>query len=175
MTGICLKWHLIFLPSFLVVFVCTAHFTSVSPTVLVLLNQIYFFFVTFPNVLFYLFLFLQVEHLPILIDSPKKLDHQLSSDPDNTPVSNAANSDSETDDISQPGELKLVCRLYASLMRFFMEKPGEYSSLRTEANAFTRWRSRPSGFYRFVPHSWESGWLRANVISVLVWRKTRPN
>ncbi|CAG11831.1 unnamed protein product, partial [Tetraodon nigroviridis] len=53
-----------------------------------------------------------VEHLPILIDSPKKLDHQLSSDPDNTPASNAANSDSETDDISQPEkeqEPKLTC------------------------------------------------------------------
>ncbi|XP_056887462.1 polyhomeotic-like protein 2b isoform X4 [Takifugu flavidus] len=53
-----------------------------------------------------------VEHLPILIDSAKKLDHQLSSDPDNTPVSNAANSDSETDDISQPEkeqEPKLTC------------------------------------------------------------------
>lgn len=57
---------------------------------------------------YFLFSFHQVEHLPILIDSPKKLDHQLSSDPDNTPVSNAANSDSETDDISQPGEPKHV-------------------------------------------------------------------
>uniref|UniRef100_A0A3P9PC88 Polyhomeotic homolog 2b (Drosophila) n=1 Tax=Poecilia reticulata TaxID=8081 RepID=A0A3P9PC88_POERE len=36
-----------------------------------------------------------VERLPILIDSPKKLDHQLSSDPDKTPVSNAANTDSD--------------------------------------------------------------------------------
>uniref|UniRef100_A0A674MSN4 Polyhomeotic homolog 2b (Drosophila) n=1 Tax=Takifugu rubripes TaxID=31033 RepID=A0A674MSN4_TAKRU len=49
-----------------------------------------------------------VEHLPILIDSAKKLDHQLSSDPDNTPVSNAANSDSETDDISQPGDTRHI-------------------------------------------------------------------
>lgn len=46
----------------------------------------------------------QVERLPILIDSPKKLDHQLSSDPDKTPVSNAANSDSEPEDMNQPGE-----------------------------------------------------------------------
>lgn len=46
----------------------------------------------------------QVERLPILIDSPKKLDHQLSSDPDKTPVSNAANSDSEADDMNPPGE-----------------------------------------------------------------------
>ncbi|XP_029989544.1 polyhomeotic-like protein 2b isoform X2 [Sphaeramia orbicularis] len=43
-----------------------------------------------------------VERLPILIDSPKKLDHQLSSDPDKTPVSNAANSDSEPEDLNQP-------------------------------------------------------------------------
>ncbi|XP_041637368.1 polyhomeotic-like protein 2b isoform X2 [Cheilinus undulatus] len=53
-----------------------------------------------------------VERLPILIDSPKKLDHQLSSDPDKTPVSNAANSDSEPEDINQPDkeqEPKLTC------------------------------------------------------------------
>lgn len=62
----------------------------------------------------FFFFFHQVEHLPILIDSPKKLDHQLSSDPENTPVSNAANSDSETDDISQPGKLEHDCRPYAS-------------------------------------------------------------
>uniref|UniRef100_A0A3B5MCD6 Polyhomeotic homolog 2b (Drosophila) n=1 Tax=Xiphophorus couchianus TaxID=32473 RepID=A0A3B5MCD6_9TELE len=49
-----------------------------------------------------------VERLPILIDSPKKLDHQLSSDPDKTPVSNAANTDSEPEDINQP-EPKLTC------------------------------------------------------------------
>lgn len=42
--------------------------------------------------------------MPILIDSPKKLDHQLSSDPDKTPVSNAANSDSEPEDMNPPGE-----------------------------------------------------------------------
>ncbi|KAM3878548.1 polyhomeotic-like protein 2b [Diretmus argenteus] len=43
-----------------------------------------------------------VERLPILIDSPKKLDHQLSSDPDKTPVSNPANTtDSEPDDMNQ--------------------------------------------------------------------------
>lgn len=46
----------------------------------------------------------QVERMPILIDSPKKLDHQLSSDPDKTPVSNAANSDSEPEDMNPPGE-----------------------------------------------------------------------
>lgn len=46
----------------------------------------------------------QVERMPILIDSPKKLDHQLSSDPDKTPVSNAANSDSEPEDLNPPGE-----------------------------------------------------------------------
>lgn len=46
----------------------------------------------------------QVERMPILIDSPKKLDHQLSSDPDKTPVSNAANSDSEPEDLNHPGE-----------------------------------------------------------------------
>uniref|UniRef100_A0A672FA32 Polyhomeotic homolog 2b (Drosophila) n=1 Tax=Salarias fasciatus TaxID=181472 RepID=A0A672FA32_SALFA len=51
-----------------------------------------------------------VERLPILIDSPKKLDHQLSSDPDRTPVSNAANSDSEADDMHQPEkEPMLTC------------------------------------------------------------------
>lgn len=50
----------------------------------------------------------QVERLPILIDSPKKLDHQLSSDPDKTPVSNAANSDSEPEDMNQPGETKRI-------------------------------------------------------------------
>uniref|UniRef100_UPI0037E97461 polyhomeotic-like protein 2b n=1 Tax=Semicossyphus pulcher TaxID=241346 RepID=UPI0037E97461 len=53
-----------------------------------------------------------VERLPILIDSPKKLDHQLSSDPDKTPVSNAANSDSDPEDMSQPEkeqEPKLTC------------------------------------------------------------------
>uniref|UniRef100_A0A8C7YJX9 Polyhomeotic homolog 2b (Drosophila) n=1 Tax=Oryzias sinensis TaxID=183150 RepID=A0A8C7YJX9_9TELE len=52
-----------------------------------------------------------VERLPILIDSPKKLDHQLSSDPDKTPVSNAANTDSEAEDINQPEkeEPKLTC------------------------------------------------------------------
>nr|XP_046238971.1 polyhomeotic-like protein 2b [Scatophagus argus] len=52
-----------------------------------------------------------VERLPILIDSPKKLD-QLSSDPDKTPVSNAANSDSEPEDMNQPEkeqEPKLTC------------------------------------------------------------------
>ncbi|XP_068172195.1 polyhomeotic-like protein 2b [Antennarius striatus] len=53
-----------------------------------------------------------VERLPILIDSPKKLDAQLSSDPDKTPVSNAANSDSEAEDLNQPDkeqEPKLTC------------------------------------------------------------------
>uniref|UniRef100_A0A3Q3GLD8 Polyhomeotic homolog 2b (Drosophila) n=1 Tax=Labrus bergylta TaxID=56723 RepID=A0A3Q3GLD8_9LABR len=54
-----------------------------------------------------------VERLPILIDSPKKLDHQLSSDPDKTPVSNAANSDSEPEDMNEPemdtAEPKLTC------------------------------------------------------------------
>ncbi|XP_042364881.1 polyhomeotic-like protein 2b isoform X4 [Plectropomus leopardus] len=53
-----------------------------------------------------------VERLPILIDSPKKLDHQLSSDPDKTPVSNAGNSDSEPEDMNQPEkeqEPKLTC------------------------------------------------------------------
>ncbi len=50
----------------------------------------------------------QVERLPILIDSPKKLDHQLSSDPDKTPVSNAANTDSEPEDMNQPGEAKSI-------------------------------------------------------------------
>ncbi|XP_049893786.1 polyhomeotic-like protein 2b isoform X2 [Epinephelus moara] len=53
-----------------------------------------------------------VERLPILIDSPKKLDHQLSSDPDKTPVSNAGNTDSEPEDMNQPEkeqEPKLTC------------------------------------------------------------------
>ncbi|KAM9760004.1 polyhomeotic-like protein 2b isoform 2-T2 [Menidia menidia] len=52
-----------------------------------------------------------VERLPLLIDSPKKLDQQLSSDPDKTPVSNAANTDSEPEDASQPekDEPKLTC------------------------------------------------------------------
>ncbi|XP_068561503.1 polyhomeotic-like protein 2b isoform X2 [Cebidichthys violaceus] len=53
-----------------------------------------------------------VERLPILIDSPKKLDHQLSSDPDKTPASNAANSDSEAEDMNQTEkeqEPKLTC------------------------------------------------------------------
>ncbi|XP_068598398.1 polyhomeotic-like protein 2b [Brachionichthys hirsutus] len=53
-----------------------------------------------------------VERLPILIDSPKKFGSQLSSDPDKTPVSNAANSDSEAEDMDQPDkeqEPKLTC------------------------------------------------------------------
>ncbi|XP_057700906.1 polyhomeotic-like protein 2b isoform X2 [Corythoichthys intestinalis] len=53
-----------------------------------------------------------VERLPILINSPKKLDSQLSSDPDKTPVSNAANSDSEPEDLNQTEkdqEPKLTC------------------------------------------------------------------
>uniref|UniRef100_A0A1A8BDU4 Polyhomeotic-like 2a n=3 Tax=Nothobranchius TaxID=28779 RepID=A0A1A8BDU4_NOTKA len=52
-----------------------------------------------------------VERLPILINSEKKLDHQLSSDPDKTPISNAANSDSEPEDMNQPEkeEPKLTC------------------------------------------------------------------
>uniref|UniRef100_A0A8C6SSY4 Polyhomeotic-like protein 2 n=1 Tax=Neogobius melanostomus TaxID=47308 RepID=A0A8C6SSY4_9GOBI len=51
-----------------------------------------------------------VERLPILIDSPNKYDHLLSSDPDKTPVSNAGNSDSEPEDINQPDhEPKLTC------------------------------------------------------------------
>ncbi|XP_054639521.1 polyhomeotic-like protein 2b isoform X2 [Dunckerocampus dactyliophorus] len=53
-----------------------------------------------------------VERLPILINSPKKLDSQLSSDPDKTPVSNAANSDSEPEDMNQTEqeqEPKLTC------------------------------------------------------------------
>lgn len=55
-----------------------------------------------------------VERLPILIDSPAKHDHQLSSDPDKTPGSNAANSDSEPEDMNQPEkeqeqEPKLTC------------------------------------------------------------------
>ncbi|XP_056129463.1 polyhomeotic-like protein 2b [Lampris incognitus] len=55
-----------------------------------------------------------VERLPILIDSPKKLDHQLSSDPDKTPVSNPANTtDSEPEELNQPEkdqeEPKLTC------------------------------------------------------------------
>ncbi|XP_061641221.1 polyhomeotic-like protein 2b isoform X2 [Phyllopteryx taeniolatus] len=53
-----------------------------------------------------------VERLPILINSPKKPDSQLSSDPDKTPVSNAANSDSEPEDLNQTEkdqEPKLTC------------------------------------------------------------------
>lgn len=55
-----------------------------------------------------------VERLPILIDSPNKHDHLLSSDPDKTPISNAGNSDSEPEDIGQPEkpqapEPKLTC------------------------------------------------------------------
>ncbi|XP_072237766.1 polyhomeotic-like protein 2b [Leuresthes tenuis] len=50
-----------------------------------------------------------VERLPLLIDSPKKLDHQLSSDPDKTPVSNAANTDSEPEDQPEKDEPKLTC------------------------------------------------------------------
>ncbi|XP_061793501.1 polyhomeotic-like protein 2b isoform X3 [Nerophis lumbriciformis] len=53
-----------------------------------------------------------VERLPILMDSPKKMDSQLSSDPDKTPVSNAANSDSEAEDLNPPEheqEPKLTC------------------------------------------------------------------
>lgn len=53
-----------------------------------------------------------VERLPVLIDSPRKLDHQLSSDPDKTPVSNAANSDSDPDELNPPEkeqEPKLTC------------------------------------------------------------------
>lgn len=49
-----------------------------------------------------------MERLPILIDSLKKLDHQLSSDPDKTPLSNAANTDSEPEDMNQPGESKQI-------------------------------------------------------------------
>ncbi|XP_077948976.1 polyhomeotic-like protein 2b isoform X1 [Gasterosteus aculeatus] len=53
-----------------------------------------------------------VERLPILIDSPRKPDHQLSSDPDKTPASHAANSDSEPEDMNPPEkdqEPKLTC------------------------------------------------------------------
>ncbi|XP_061147925.1 polyhomeotic-like protein 2b isoform X1 [Syngnathus typhle] len=53
-----------------------------------------------------------VERLPILIDSPKKVDSHLSSDPDKTPVSNAANSDSDPEDSNQTEndqEPKLTC------------------------------------------------------------------
>ncbi|KAL6112499.1 phc2 [Pungitius sinensis] len=53
-----------------------------------------------------------VERLPILIDSPKKPDHQLSSDPERTPASHAANSDSEPEDMNPPEkeqEPKLTC------------------------------------------------------------------
>ncbi len=67
----------------------------------------------------------QVERLPILIDSPKKLDHQLSSDPDKTPVSNAANSDSEPEDMNQPGETKTFRQVqqhgFVSLCRTVLE------------------------------------------------------
>lgn len=52
-----------------------------------------------------------MERLPILIDSPKKLDHQLSSDPDKTPVSNAANTDSEPEDMNQPGMTKSITQV----------------------------------------------------------------
>lgn len=65
-----------------------------------------FHFLRFVNMLLISISYHQVERLPILIDSPKKLDHQLSSDPDKTPGSNAANSDSEADDISHPGQTK---------------------------------------------------------------------
>lgn len=55
-----------------------------------------------------------VERLPILINSPNKNDHLLSSDPDKTPVSNAGASDSEPEDIEPPEkeqeqEPKLTC------------------------------------------------------------------
>ncbi|KAJ3602088.1 hypothetical protein NHX12_029848 [Muraenolepis orangiensis] len=55
-----------------------------------------------------------VERLPILIHSPKKSDHRLSDDPDKTPASNAANTDSEGDDVIQhdkddEDEPKLTC------------------------------------------------------------------
>ncbi|KAM6980869.1 polyhomeotic-like protein 2b [Aplochiton taeniatus] len=42
-----------------------------------------------------------LERLPILVDSPQKHDQQLSSDPDKTPGSNPANSDSEMEDLAQ--------------------------------------------------------------------------
>ncbi|CAL8336225.1 unnamed protein product [Lota lota] len=55
-----------------------------------------------------------VERLPVLIHSPKKSDHQLSDDPDKTPTSNAGNTDSEPDDVTQhdkeeEDEPKLTC------------------------------------------------------------------
>ncbi|XP_030229997.1 polyhomeotic-like protein 2b isoform X5 [Gadus morhua] len=55
-----------------------------------------------------------VERLPVLIHSPRKSDHQLSDDPDKTPASHAANTDSEPDDLIQhdkeeEDEPKLTC------------------------------------------------------------------
>ncbi|XP_036806434.1 polyhomeotic-like protein 2 isoform X10 [Oncorhynchus mykiss] len=47
-----------------------------------------------------------IERLPVMMDSPKKLHEQLSSDPDKTPVSNPTNTtDSETEELT-PQELK---------------------------------------------------------------------
>ncbi|KAM9813551.1 polyhomeotic-like protein 2b [Neosynchiropus ocellatus] len=69
-----------------------------------------------------------VERLPVLIDSPRKLDHQLSSDPDKTPVSNAANSDSEPDELNPPGEpLKLHrdCSTFSRPKLTFSDSPVE--------------------------------------------------
>uniref|UniRef100_A0A4W5QRY3 Polyhomeotic homolog 2b (Drosophila) n=1 Tax=Hucho hucho TaxID=62062 RepID=A0A4W5QRY3_9TELE len=48
-----------------------------------------------------------IERLPVMMDSPKKLHEQLSSDPDKTPVSNPTNTtDSETEELT-PQELKV--------------------------------------------------------------------
>ncbi|KAG7242351.1 hypothetical protein INR49_023521 [Caranx melampygus] len=79
-----------------------------------------------------------VERLPILIDSPKKLDHQLSSDPDKTPVSNAANSDSEPEDMNQPEKeqepkYNVGCTKRIGLFRPERSKPTN------------RWRRRSQG------------------------------
>ncbi|XP_015237263.1 PREDICTED: polyhomeotic-like protein 2 isoform X1 [Cyprinodon variegatus] len=106
-----------------------------------------------------------VERLPILIDSPKKLDHQLSSDPDKTPLSNAANSDSEPEDMNQPEkeEPKLTCE-YCGCVDFAYTFKGSkrfcsvvcakrynvgctkrVGLFRPEKNKSSRWRKRSHG------------------------------
>uniref|UniRef100_A0A8C7QLI3 Polyhomeotic homolog 2b (Drosophila) n=1 Tax=Oncorhynchus mykiss TaxID=8022 RepID=A0A8C7QLI3_ONCMY len=50
-----------------------------------------------------------IERLPVMMDSPKKLHEQLSSDPDKTPVSNPTNTtDSETEELTTQGKGPLL-------------------------------------------------------------------
>lgn len=74
-----------------------------------------------------MFVLLQVERLPINMDILKKLDHQLSSDPDKTPLSNAANTDSEPEDMNQTGETEHIEVLILCVGLFV--RPVDYPAL----------------------------------------------